>query len=242
MLYSKKNRFKPKFKQLLRLRENVQSRKKLLKFQRKKKWEQLIKHYKRKLRKYKKYVPIDQTRYLVTKFSSKGTSYQKRYRDTLHASKKFRIFYGVVSRKFFKNQIKKMSPKHKNFNLQFIQLFESRLDTVLYRAHFAFTIRAAQQLIVHNRIFINNKLVRNKNYILKTGDLISVNINSIFWINKNCWQKLENKPLWPVTQNHLHVNYKTMEIIFGSIALEDLSTNFAFYLQLDKIMLNLKYQ
>lgn len=250
MLNSKKNRFKPIFKKFLRLRENIQNQKKLFKFQKKKKWRELIKHYKRKLRRYKKYAPIDQTRYLVTKFPNKGTSYKKRYRDTLHSNKKFKVLYGGFLKKYFKNQIKKTTQNNyilknkikENSNLLFITIFESRLDTVLYRANFVYSIRTARQLIVHGKIFINNNQIRSKNYILKAGDIIHVDQTCNPLINKNSWKKLKSKPLWPLPQNHLHINYKTMEIIFGIIKWENLSASFTFHLQLEKILLNSRYQ
>ena len=50
----KKNKFNPIYKQLVRLRENVQNRKKLLKFK-KQKWKQFIYYYKRKLKRYRKF-------------------------------------------------------------------------------------------------------------------------------------------------------------------------------------------
>lgn len=250
MLPFKKSRFKPIFKPFLKLRENVQNQKKLFKFQKKKKWKELIKHYKRKLRRYKKFTPIDQTKYLITKFPNKGTSYKKRYRDTLHSTKKLKLFYGGLPKRYFKNQIKKTSQNNyklatkleRNSNLQLLILLESRLDTVLYRSNFVFSIRTAKQLIVHGKIFVNNIRVKSKNFILKTGDLISVDKTCAHIINKNNWQRLKAKPLWPLPQNHLHINYKTMEIIFGDIMHQNLSTSFNFHLQLEKVILNSKYQ
>lgn len=247
MLNLKKNKFRPIFKQLFKLRENVQNRQKLFKFQEKKKWKQLIKHYRRKLRRYKKYAPTDQTRYLVTKFPNKGTSYKKRYRDTLHANKKLKLLYGNLSKKYFKRQIENASRNNslttnKNSHLLLIQLFESRLDTILYRAHFTFSIRASQQLIVHGKIFVNNIKIKSKNYILKSGDLITVDKTCTSLIKKNSWQRLKSKLLWPLSQNHLHVSYRTMEIVFGDINYQNLMTNFTFHLQLEKVLLNSRYQ
>jgi hypothetical protein len=68
MLFKKKNRYKPRFKQFLKLRENVQNRNKILKFK-KKKWEKLLQFYKRKLKRYKKFKPKDQTSIYCLKIS-----------------------------------------------------------------------------------------------------------------------------------------------------------------------------
>jgi hypothetical protein len=52
MILKKKNRFKPIFKQFIKLRENIQNRQKILKFK-KKKWK-FFKFYINKLKNYKK--------------------------------------------------------------------------------------------------------------------------------------------------------------------------------------------
>jgi ribosomal protein S4 len=35
-------------------------------------------------------------------------------------------------------------------------------------------MRGAQQLIVHGKVLVNNKIVRSKSYMLNSGDLISI--------------------------------------------------------------------
>ena len=52
-MLNKKNRFKPLYKQFIKLRENVQSRKRFLEFK-SKKWEKPIDFYKKKLKWYNK--------------------------------------------------------------------------------------------------------------------------------------------------------------------------------------------
>ena len=70
MIFKNKNRFKPLYKQFIKLKENVQNREKLLKFK-KQKWEKLIQTYKKKLKQYKKFKPKDQNCYLVSKYPNK---------------------------------------------------------------------------------------------------------------------------------------------------------------------------
>ena len=105
-MFQKKNKFKPLYKQFAKLRENVQNRKKLLKFK-KQKWEKLIQYYKRKLKRYRKFKPNDQNSYIVTRFPYKVTSYKKRFKNTLDTTKRFRLFYGGVSKKHIKKKYKK---------------------------------------------------------------------------------------------------------------------------------------
>lgn len=246
MLFKKKHRIRPLYKQLVKLRENVQNRTKLLRFKRKK-WESLKQYYIKKLKRYKKFKPQDQTKYVITKFPNKGTSYKKRFKNKLNASRRLRLFYGGLTKRELKKQIKNyMSKKNKKFNhinLLFLEFFESRIDTVLFRAKFSISIRNAKQLIAHGKILVNNKLVKSPSYILKKGDLISINPNSQDIIVNNIkyclkdWKDYRAK-LWPIPPKYLIINYTTMEIFFNAIEITSFSTDFFFHLKLEKLLLN----
>jgi small subunit ribosomal protein S4 len=238
MTLLKKNRFKPFYKQLVNLRENVQNRNKLLKFKRKK-WEKLIRFYKRRHFKRYKFKAKDQTLYRVSKYPNTYFSYKKRYKRTLQTYKKFKIFYGHLSKKFIKAQIKKIikSKSNKNLdtniNLLFLELFEYRLDTVLYRSKFSNSLRNARQLIVHNKILVNKKSIKSPAYLLKNGDFISIKPSAQKLIRKNFLEA----SIWPIPPKYLTLNYKTTEIIFHP-DLTNYSVSFSFNLFLEKLLLN----
>lgn len=238
-MLNKKSRFKPFYKQFLKLRENVQNRKKLLKFK-SKKWEKFIYYYKKKLNKTKKFnLTYDQSRYIASTYPSKNNSYKKRFKKTLNSSKSFRLFYGNISKTFMKKQIKKVfhkkSNKTKNFKILFIKLFEQRLDTILYRSKFCISLRNAKQLIIHGKVFVNQKLIKIPSYLIKIGDLISINSNYYKLIENN----LKNTEIWPIPPKYLLINYKTLEILFnGNIEYTNPSTNFTFHLNIEKILSN----
>lgn len=232
MLLKKKNRFRPFYKQFIKLRENVQNRKKLLQFK-KKKWEKLIQNYLRKLKRWKKFKPKDQTQYLVSRYPNRGSSYKKRYRNTLHESKKLRLFYGGMSKKCIKKLIKKtINKKYKKINSLFLELFESRLDTTLYRSKFCLSIKSARQLILHGKVLVNNKIIKIKSYQLKSGDLITIKFE--------CYPLIETSirecNVWPIPPKYLTINYKSIQIIFGTFKDTNLSLNFFYRLNLEKIL------
>jgi len=238
-MLQKKNKFKPLYKQFIKLRENVQGRKKLLKFK-KQKWEKFIHFYKRKLKRYKKFKPNDQTQYIVSKFPSRGNSYKKRFKNTLDAFKRFKLFYGGLPKKYIKKNIiktikKKPNKKCINFYLTFLEQLEQRLDTVLYRSKFSISLRNARQLIVHGKVFVNNKPIKIPSYALKQGDLIKINPKFCSLIEKN----IKNSDVCPIPPKYLSINYKTMEIIINeNIKQTNISINFPFYLNLEKILVN----
>lgn len=241
MSFQKKNRFKPVFKQFIKLRENVQNRKKLLKFK-KKKWKSLLKFYTSRLKNFKKFKPLDQSRYFVTKYGIRGVSYSKRFRDTLQAGKRFRVFYGSLLKKYFKKKIKitlhkRYSTSKNSARLEtiFLQFFESRLDTVLYRAKFAPTMRSARQLILHGKVFVNKLQVKTKAYTLKYGDVISLSLNCLELYENHIINSLK----WPVPQKHLVINYKTLQILFlDGIESANMANEFSFNLRLQKVLVN----
>ena len=87
----KKSRYKPFYKQFLKIRKNVQNRTKLFKFN-KEKWKRLQFYCRKQLRFYKRYKLKDQYKLTVTKFASRGNSFQKNYRKTSIERKTFNIF------------------------------------------------------------------------------------------------------------------------------------------------------
>jgi ribosomal protein S4 len=238
MIFKKKSRFKPLYKKFIKLRENVQNRQKVLKF-RKQKWSKFIVFYKRKLKWYKKFRPQNQNQYLVSKYPNRYTSYTNRYKNTLQAYKTFSLLYGSMKKRVVKNKINIIkNRKVKDVNSKFLEMFERRLDVVLYRAKFCHSLRSAHQFIVHGKILVNNRPIKSKFYELKTGDLISIDLKYLKLVESNIWQS----EMWPIPPKHLLINYKTMQIVFCGIENTNLFTIFPFHLKLEQILVNLSRQ
>jgi ribosomal protein S4 len=223
-MFKNKNRYKPLYKKFIKFRENIQNRRKILNFK-KQKWDRFIQFYKRKLKWYKKYKPYNQNQYTVSKYPNRYSSYKKRYKNTLTSYKTFNLFYGDLKKSTLKNKIETNNKmKNRISNSTFIELFERRLDVVLYRAKFTHSLRSAQQIISHKKIIVNNKITKNKSYILKTGDIISVNPKDLSLIKSN----IRKTELWPIPPKHLLINYNIMQIIFlvfSSSVVEQVAVN-----------------
>lgn len=58
-----------------------------------------------------------------------------------------------------------------------LQMLEMRLDNVVYRLGFAFSRRAARQMVRHRHIRVNNRIADIPSLILKPGDGIEVKDN-----------------------------------------------------------------
>ena len=58
------------------------------------------------------------------------------------------------------------------FELMFLKYFEFRLDTIVYRLNFAFSLKHARQLVNRGLFMLNNKTIHNYAYHMNIGDVI----------------------------------------------------------------------
>jgi small subunit ribosomal protein S4 len=108
-----------------------------------------------------------------------------------------------------------------------LSLLERRLDVLLYRAHFAPSIKYARQLIQQGHVNLNNSVITESSVRLKNNDKVSLNK-----ISKNLvYDNLKNSTLWPLPPKYLAINYKTFEIIFtDTLSTYNYSMNFPVFL------------
>ena len=59
-----------------------------------------------------------------------------------------------------------------------LQLLESRLDNVLYKAGFGITRKQTRQIVNHGHVLVNGKKVDIPSYLLKAGDVVTVKTRS----------------------------------------------------------------
>ena len=188
----------------------------------KKKWTMFIRRLTRANHFFQKYKPYSFNHYSSTKFASSGNSFKKRFKNNLLTKKTFNYFYGELKRKYLKKQMTAIyrSKEMKNPRNICIELFESRLDSVLKRAKFCSSIKEARQLIAHRHVKINQKIETSYSCILKRGDLIEIVDTSRRIVKvklNNILKEHYNKVLFPTVPGYLVVNYKTLNIVFGNI-------------------------
>lgn len=144
------------------------------------------------------------------------------------------------------------SKESHNYKLVCLKFFESRLDSVLYRSKFCYSIKNAKHLISYKHITINKNIEKNKAYILNVGDVLNVNpkafsvikhnlrriINAQLQTHKKKNFKLNLDLIWPIPPKYLIINYKTLEIIFDSIKNFNFSIYFPLKLNIHSIIVN----
>lgn len=260
-----KKRCKPLYKKFLRLRVNPLGNNKFLKFRvqidkklkfkkvtpikkfnpiakfKKKKWKNFISFLIKKTKFYQRFKPYTFYSNKTSKFASPGNSFKKKFRNDLLAKKTFNYMYGGLLKKYLKEKMAKIyhSRSQKDHTKIFIEFFESRLDAIIFKAKFSPSIKNAKQLIAHKHIKVNNKIEKNKSYILKQGDIISVRLKSREIIKENFKKQFRENPnlfIWPIPPNYLNINYRTLEIIVGNIKSFNFTTSFNFKIDTNAVV------
>ncbi|RME69615.1 MAG: 30S ribosomal protein S4 [Verrucomicrobia bacterium] len=91
----------------------------------------------------------------------------------LMEKQKLRYMYGLLEKQF-RRTFEKAKRERGVTGERFMQLLETRLDSVVYLLGFARTRRAARQFVNHGHIRVNGRKVDIPSYQLKPGDEISV--------------------------------------------------------------------
>jgi small subunit ribosomal protein S4 len=91
----------------------------------------------------------------------------------LREKQKVRRMYGVLEKQF-RNYYKSAARLKGATGENLLQLLESRLDNVVYRAGFGSTRAEARQLVGHKGILVNGETVNIPSYQVKAGDVVSI--------------------------------------------------------------------
>ena len=108
----------------------------------------------------------------------KGRTKESEYLLQLREKQKARFSYGVLEKQFrrYYEEANRLQGKTGD-NL--LQILESRLDNVVYRAGLARTRRAARQLVTHGHFEVNGKRVDVPSYRVEQYDIITVRKQSV---------------------------------------------------------------
>ena len=133
------------------------------------------------------------------------------YALQLKEKQKIRLTY-LVSEKQFAKYYETASRKTGVTGTIMLQMLESRLDNVIYRAGFAITRRQARQIVNHGHVLVNGKKVDIPSYLLKAGDEITVKTNSQNYI-KNVQESID----MALSFAWLNVDKAAQKIVFDRV-------------------------
>lgn len=130
---------------------------------------------------------------------------------------KLRKYYSNISKKQFyglynNNKILNINNRNNKHSKYFLVLLERRIDTLIYRVHWATSFFNARQIINHGHVLVNNKVVTNPSYILNIGDKIEIKKNSFSIIKDNILKNINN--IYVNTPSYIEVNYNILTAMF----------------------------
>lgn len=108
----------------------------------------------------------------------RGRVKESEYLLQLQEKQKARFTYGVLERQFrryYEEAVRRQGKTGENL----LQLLESRLDNVVYRAGLARTRRQARQLVSHGHFLVNGKKVNIPSYQVAKWDIIDIRPKSV---------------------------------------------------------------
>ncbi|WP_067102001.1 30S ribosomal protein S4 [Marinomonas atlantica] len=91
----------------------------------------------------------------------------------LREKQKVRRIYGILEKQF-RNYYKDAARIKGATGENLLQLLESRLDNVVYRAGFGSTRAESRQLVGHKAILVNGEVVNIASFQVKAGDVVSI--------------------------------------------------------------------
>lgn len=103
------------------------------------------------------------------------------YAVHLNEKQKIRLTYLVSEKQFAKYYHKAASKKGVTGTI-LLQILESRLDNVLYKAGFGITRMQTRQIVNHGHVLVNGKKVDIPSYLVKAGDVITIRQKSVEFV------------------------------------------------------------
>ena len=108
----------------------------------------------------------------------RGRTKDSEYSQQLKEKQKARFAYGVLEKQFRRYYEEATRSSGKTGDM-LLQILESRLDNVVYRAGFAATRRQARQLVVHGHFVVNGHKVNVPSFRVTAQDIIDVKQKSL---------------------------------------------------------------
>ena len=133
------------------------------------------------------------------------------YAVHLNEKQKIRLTY-LVTEKQFAKYYNNAARKTGVTGTILLQMLESRLDNVLFRAGFAITRKQARQIVNHGHVLVNGRKVDVPSYLVKPQDEITVKTRSAAFV-KSVAEMID----MPVSAAWLTVDKDAQKITFDRI-------------------------
>jgi hypothetical protein len=116
--------------------------------------------------------PIYRYKFPLLYFFPRYANYRRLYKNQLREQHLFRWLYRLKLSQLISYFRKSTNNKKYSFELMFLKHFEWRLDAIVYRLNFAFSLKHARQLVNRGFFTVNNKIINHYTFHVGVGDLI----------------------------------------------------------------------
>ena len=130
----------------------------------------------------------------------------------LNEKQKIRLTY-LLSEKQFAKYYNEATRRKGVTGTLLLQLLESRLDNVLFKAGFGITRKQSRQIVNHGHILVNDKKVDVPSYLLKAGEVITVKSKSVDFVKKQVIEMID----MPCAPAWLTIDKDALKITFDRI-------------------------
>jgi len=130
------------------------------------------------------------------------------YALQLKEKQKIRMTYLVNEKQFAKYYVKATRKTGVTGTL-LLQMLESRLDNVIYRAGFAITRKQSRQIVNHGHVLVNDKKVDIPSFLLEEGDVVTIKSKSNAYV-----KTVQDSIDLALQYAWLNVDRKTQKIIY----------------------------
>ena len=120
------------------------------------------------------------------------------FKKQLMEKQKLRFNYGVHERHLRK--LMEEARRSNDTGTTLLEMLESRLDSVVFRAGFAATIPAARQLVNHGHVMVNGRKMDRAGYRVDVGEKISVSpkAKNFAHVSETWKHPAHERPSWMV--------------------------------------------
>lgn len=137
------------------------------------------------------------------------------YKKQLMEKQKLRFNYGIHER-----HIRKLMTEARrsgDSGTRLLEMLESRLDNVVFRAGFAATIPAARQLVNHGHVMVDGRKMDRASYRVRVNEEITLSPKARnFAVVEESWKHpAYERPSWMVTDTN------KMAVVLGSVPSKD---------------------
>jgi ribosomal protein S4 len=125
---------------------------------------------------FKRY-PLYRRKYKTLFYYPRFQDYRRLFKNQLYKQHLFRWLFRLKYKQLVK-KFKKSALKSKRvFELVFLNFFEMRMDVIIYRLNFAFSIKQARQWVNRSFFQVNNKTINWYSFHLSIGDILTPSKN-----------------------------------------------------------------